>query len=168
LSITEGVAGRFYSMTLAATGGTPPYRWSVAGGTLPSGLSLSANGTIDGVPNFAGSSTFVAQVIDSGNPFRFDSRWFSLTIRENIGGLPGIPTITRVKVKGSKKLWVFGENIRVGARVVVNGRLFEPVQFVQEGSQIQLLAKGKLNLGAQGTNVVVVINTDNSSAPFNF
>jgi hypothetical protein len=73
-----------------------------------------------------------------------------------------------VKIKGSKKLWVFGENIRAGARVVVNGRLFEPVQFVQEGSQIQLLAKGKLNLGAQGTNVVVVINTDNSSAPFFF
>ena len=165
--LNEGVVGRSYSITLSAVGGTPPYRWGLAGGTLPSGLSLSTNGTIEGVPNFVGSSTFVAQVIDSGNPSRFDSRWFTLTIRENVGG-PGLPTITRIKVKGSKKLWIFGENFRPGAKILVNGRLFEPSQFLQEGSQTQVLAKGKLNLGAQGTNVVVVFNTDSSSAPFIF
>ena len=167
-NVNDAVVGRFYSLTLTATGGTQPYRWSVIGGSLPSGLSLSVNGTIEGVPNFVGSSAFVAQVIDSGNPLRFDSKWFSITVRENIGSPPGFPNITRVKLKGSKKLWVFGENFRAGARIVINGRLFEPVQFVQEGSQFQLLAKGKLNLGAQGTNVVVVSNTDNSSVPFIF
>jgi len=155
-------------MTLMAAGGTPPYRWSVIGGALPSGLSLSANGSIDGVPNFAGSSSFAAQVIDSGNPARVDSRWFSVAVRESTGGSQGFPAITAVKVKGIKKLWVFGENFRADSLVVINGLVFEPVQFVQDGSVGQLLAKGRFNLGTQGTNVVVIINSDNRSAPYIF
>lgn len=169
LSVNDGVVGRSYSNTLTATGGTPPYRWTLVGGALPSGLSLLTNGAIGGVPNFAGSSSFVAQVIDSGNPSRVDSRLFSLTIRESGGGgLPGFPAITGVKVKGVKKLWVFGENFHANSVIVINGLLLEPVQFAQDGSVGQLLAKGKLNLGSQGTNVVVVINTDNRSLPFIF
>jgi hypothetical protein len=155
-------------MPLTAAGGTPPYRWVLVGGALPSGLSLSASGTIDGVPNFVGSSTFAVQVIDSGNPSRFDSRWFSVTIRESSETPPGFPAITRVKKKGVKKLWVFGENFRADSRIVINGFLFEPVRFAQNGSESKLLAKGKLRLGPQGTNVVVVINTDNRSVPFVF
>lgn len=169
LSVNDGVVGQSYSMTLTAAGGTPPYRWAIVGGTLPSGLNLSMSGTIDGVPNFAGSSSFAAQVTDSGNPTRVDSRWFSVTIRESGGGgLPGFPAITRVKVKGLKKLWVFGENFNANSLIVINAHLFEPVQFAQDGSVSQLLAKGKLRLGPQGTNVVVVINTDNRSVPYIF
>jgi hypothetical protein len=154
-------------MTLMASGGTAPYRWGLVGGALPSGLSLSANGAIDGVPNFAGSSTFAVQVTDSSNPVRFTSKWFSITIRPN-GGQSGAPVITRVKVKRVKKLWVFGENFRADSRIVINGFTFVPVQFLQEGSLSQLLAKGKLRLGPQGTNVVVVINPDTRSLPFIF
>ncbi|HTO45284.1 MAG TPA: putative Ig domain-containing protein [Burkholderiales bacterium] len=39
-----------YSFTLTATGGTPPYAWSLASGSLPAGLSLSASGLISGTP----------------------------------------------------------------------------------------------------------------------
>ena len=168
LSVNDGFVGRSYNMTLTAAGGTPPYRWALIGGALPSGLSLSTNGSIDGVPNFAGSSSFAAQVIDSGNPARVDSRWFSVTVRESTGGFPGFPAVTGVKVKGVKKLWVFGENFHANSLVLINGFVFEPVQFAQDGSVAQLLAKGKLNLGPQGTNVVVVINSDNRSAPYIF
>jgi hypothetical protein len=165
LSVNDGVVGQFYNMTLTAAGGTPPYRWALVGGALPSGLSLSTNGTIDGVPNFVGSSSFAAQVIDSGNPARVDSRWLSVTIRESG---PGFPAVTQVKVKGVKKLWVFGENFHSDSLILINGLLFKPVQFAQDGSVALLLAKGKLNLGPQGTNVVVVINSDNRSAPYVF
>jgi uncharacterized protein (TIGR03437 family) len=55
-----------YNQTLAASGGTPPYVWSVAGGALPAGISLNASsGTINGVPGLAGSFSFTAQVKDS-------------------------------------------------------------------------------------------------------
>jgi hypothetical protein len=41
---------RAYTATLAATGGTMPYRWSVSTGSLPKGLGLTKNGRIVGVP----------------------------------------------------------------------------------------------------------------------
>lgn len=168
LNINEGAVGRFYTMTLTATGGTTPYRWGLVGGALPSGLSLSANGTIDGTPAVAGSSTFAVQVIDSGNPVRSASKWFSITVRESGGSQPGVPVINRVKVKKVKKLWVFGQNFRADSLIVINGFAFVPVRFVQEGSQSEILVKGRLGLGPQGTNVVVVINSDNRSLPFIF
>src|SRR5690348_9387334 len=34
----------------AATGGTPPYSWSLAGGALPAGLAMDASGTVSGTP----------------------------------------------------------------------------------------------------------------------
>src|SRR5260370_19256708 len=55
-----------YNQTLTASGGTPPYLWSVAGGALPAGLFLNASsGTINGVPSAAGPFSFTAQVKDS-------------------------------------------------------------------------------------------------------
>ncbi len=38
-----------YSGTFEATGGTPPYEWRLAGGALPWGWQLSADGTLSGV-----------------------------------------------------------------------------------------------------------------------
>jgi hypothetical protein len=73
LSITPpdlppGAAGAAYSQTLTATGGTPPYVWSVTAGTLPSGLSLeAATGILAGTPGAAGTFTFTATVTDSNS-----------------------------------------------------------------------------------------------------
>jgi len=39
-------AGRAYAMKLRAQGGTPPYRWRVAGGRPPRGFHLLANGAL--------------------------------------------------------------------------------------------------------------------------
>jgi Domain of unknown function (DUF4082)/Putative Ig domain len=54
-----------YGARLAATGGTTPYTWSLASGTLPAGLSLSTAGTISGTPTTAGSYPFTVQVKDA-------------------------------------------------------------------------------------------------------
>jgi hypothetical protein len=58
------VAGS-YSATLAATGGSTPYSWSLLSGTLPSGLTLNAGGSISGTPSLAGSFPFTVQVKDA-------------------------------------------------------------------------------------------------------
>lgn len=66
-----GNFGVAYSQTLAATGGTPPYAWSVAdppinGNLLPSGLSLSGSGVLSGTPTRAGQTYgFWVRVTDS-------------------------------------------------------------------------------------------------------
>ncbi|HUA39200.1 MAG TPA: putative Ig domain-containing protein [Candidatus Sulfopaludibacter sp.] len=61
---TQNVA---YNTSLSATGGQPPYTWSLAPGSasLPYYLSLSGSGVISGAPVSAGTSYFIAQVTDS-------------------------------------------------------------------------------------------------------
>src|SRR2546425_2376591 len=64
-SLPSGTVGVAYSTTLSATGGTPPYTWSLTTGSLPPGLALSTSGTISGTPTAAGSYTFTIQASDS-------------------------------------------------------------------------------------------------------
>ena len=55
-----------YSANLLATGGVPPYTWSITGGQLPSGLKLnSATGIISGTPILVTTAKFSVQVADS-------------------------------------------------------------------------------------------------------
>lgn len=67
-ALASGGVGVPYSATLSATGGTPPYTWSLVSGSLPPGLSLSSAGEISGTPSAAGSYSFTVQVTDSSTP----------------------------------------------------------------------------------------------------
>ena len=65
-SLPTGQAGIAYSTTLTADGGNSPYRWSIASGSLPAGLTLDpSTGTIAGTPATAGTSTFKVGAEDS-------------------------------------------------------------------------------------------------------
>lgn len=64
--VTTGTVGQaFTPLSLTASGGTPPYSWSVASGTLPPGMSLSIAGVISGTPTAAGSYSFTYAVKDA-------------------------------------------------------------------------------------------------------
>jgi hypothetical protein len=167
VNVNDGTVGRSYSATLSASGGTQPYRWFMVGGSLPPGLNFSSNGTLSGVPSFSGSFTFAVQVSDSASPPKVDSRWFSVTIRESVS-TPTLPVVTSVRVKGVKKLWIFGSHFSADSTIFINGVAFQPRQFVQEDGVDAFLAKGQLRLGAVGANQVVVVNSNGSSTPFPF
>jgi hypothetical protein len=64
-TLSAGVAGTAYSTTLAASGGTTPYSWSLTLGSLPSGLTLTSAGVLSGTPTSAGSSAFMLKVTDA-------------------------------------------------------------------------------------------------------
>ena len=69
LSISNGLPSATlespYNATLAVTGGTAPYRFSISGGTLPAGLALNAEtGLISGRPTTARRYSFVVSVTD--------------------------------------------------------------------------------------------------------
>ena len=64
----DGVVGTAYSQTFTATGGTPPYSWSITTGALPAGLTLNfSTGAISGNPASPGISAFTLRVSDSAS-----------------------------------------------------------------------------------------------------
>ncbi len=66
-SLPGGTINVPYSSTLAASGGEPPYNWSIlpGSGTLPPGLGLSSDGVITGTPTAGGTYSFSVQVADT-------------------------------------------------------------------------------------------------------
>ncbi len=81
-SVPNGTVGSSYSVTLAAERGVQPYTWSIAGGSLPAGLSLSAGGAITGTPTTTGAFNFTAKVTDSSNPPLSAAQSYSGTIEQ--------------------------------------------------------------------------------------
>jgi subtilisin family serine protease len=78
-TLSGGTVGVAYSATLQATGGTPPYSWSIEGGSLPAGLTLDpSTGAISGTPTSAGTSTFTARVTD--NATQSDTQPLSIAV----------------------------------------------------------------------------------------
>lgn len=65
VQLSETSADRPYNQRLQATGGVPPYTWSVASGSLGAGLNLSADGVISGAATAAGNNVFTVRVTDS-------------------------------------------------------------------------------------------------------
>ncbi len=81
-----GTVNAPFSFSLSATGGIPPYTWSLAPGSspLPAGLTLSATGVISGTPTASGTSTPVVQVTDSTTT---NSASTNITITINPAGI---------------------------------------------------------------------------------
>ncbi len=67
-TLADAVRGMSYTSTMSATGGGSPLTWKVTSGTLPLGLSLSADGRITGTPNATGTWTFSVTATDSLYP----------------------------------------------------------------------------------------------------
>jgi len=65
-SLPSGYVGNAYSATLAASGGTTPYTWSILSGLIPPGTSLTTTtGTISGTPTSSGTYAVTVQVTDA-------------------------------------------------------------------------------------------------------
>ena len=81
-SLPGGVPNTSYSATLNATGGTSPYTWTLASGSLSSyGLNLAAStGIISGQPATSGSASLTFNVADSSSPVQTKSVTLTLAV----------------------------------------------------------------------------------------
>ena len=64
-SLPATVVGAAYNQTLQASGGTKPITWSIAGGSPPSGISLSGSGVLSGTPSAPGTFNFTVKASDA-------------------------------------------------------------------------------------------------------
>jgi hypothetical protein len=56
-----------YNHTLTATGGVPPYTWSLHSGTLPAGITLTAAGVLSGTPTTPTTASITVKLTDATN-----------------------------------------------------------------------------------------------------
>jgi hypothetical protein len=66
--LPDAIVGQPYNFTFQSSGGLTPITWSVTGGTLPTGLTLSTSGTISGTPTAGGSFSFTIAAGDGSSP----------------------------------------------------------------------------------------------------
>jgi hypothetical protein len=93
-SLPAGMVGQPYSQTLHATGGSPPYTWTLAAGSLQAGLTLRADGVVSGTPTEGDARSVDVQVQDASS--RTASQWLNLTIVQlldiSVFSLPSLPS----------------------------------------------------------------------------
>lgn len=89
-TLPDATFGTAYSQTLAASGGTPPYSWSISAGALPTGMTLSAAGVLSGAPLVSGGPfNFTVMVTDSAAPANTDTQALALTVTISASVLNG-------------------------------------------------------------------------------
>lgn len=85
--LPAAILAKPYSIELAALGGKPPYSWTLSGGSLPAGFTLSSDGTLSGTGGAAGAFDFTVTVRDSEGSSA--SKPLTLTVAEDLRFLTG-------------------------------------------------------------------------------
>jgi hypothetical protein len=93
-SLPDALQGFPYNVQVVASGGTGPYAYSIIGGALPPGLTLTTGGQITGVATGGGSFGFTIQVTDSSNPQRSGTRGYTINIPTGAATPTLLPTAT--------------------------------------------------------------------------
>jgi hypothetical protein len=76
--LPESTMDTAYSTTLVASGGISPYSWSSS--NLPSGLIITKNGVIEGIPQVSGAISFNVTLTDALTPSRVINQSLAVNI----------------------------------------------------------------------------------------
>lgn len=171
-SLPNAVVGQPYSQTIAMTGGSAPFQWSIyngpiitgfgVGGSLPDGLTLNAsNGTITGTPTGAGTWVFEATLTDAGGATAVNGA-LSIQVTGNAAAGNPVPllnqTLTPTAVApGSNDftLNVNGAGFVSGAKIAWNGA---PLATTFVDAEHLTATVPAANVATAGTGSITVVN----------
>ncbi len=125
-SLPDATVNQAYTAPALAAGGGTVTSWALAGGTLPPGLNLAANGVISGTPTQGGTFTFIVQANGSPAP---DTKQLSLFVSAPLGLQTLVNRTPPARGLTAKK--AVGVQLKTGVKAV-GGR--PPYAFTATGS----------------------------------
>ena len=147
--------GAAFSLQMVASGGTPPYAWSIASGALPSGLGINGStGLISGTPVVSGTFSAGIAVRDQNGQEVINTVQITVTEPANA------PVIVSVKFKVPKrKLIVVADRLDPQASLLVDGSILsanfdadrliaKPVSLASGNHEIKVVNPGGVSSAA--------------------
>ncbi len=93
-TLPDAAVGAAYDVVLVTQGGLAPYTFELSGGSLPAGLTLTADGRITGTPTGStGSATFTVKVTDSDSPNGVATKELTIQVGKGTTSLAVAPLI---------------------------------------------------------------------------
>ena len=108
--LPSGTVNQTFLATLIADGGTKPYTWEIASGSLPPGIRLDETGVLVGTPTSPSSAHFTLRVV--GHDGLSSTAYFDLEIRPSspwIGRSP-TPVYGMAASSGGNRVMVYYSN----------------------------------------------------------
>lgn len=153
-SLPEGTVGTAYNQLLGATG-SETITWSLASGTLPTGLKLSDDGKITGTPTAAGTSTFT---VTATNASGSASKEYTLIIKA--------VSVTGVTLNKSELSLYTGQSETLTAAVAPDNATNKTVTWSSDNEAVATVDNsGKITAVTAGeANITVKTEDGNHSA----
>ena len=86
-ALPNGTLNSGYTVQLVAAGGVSPYTWAKTAGTLPTGLTLTSAGLIEGTTTATGNYSFTVMATDSNSPAATAAANLQITVNASAGTL---------------------------------------------------------------------------------
>jgi len=153
-SLPPGTVKMSYLAALSASGGNPPYKWSMSSGSLPTGLHVKSRGVISGKPKKSGMSMFIVKVVDTKTRTHAQetaTQTLSITVTQPR------PTITSVHPKsgpvtGGTEVTIRGTSLESASAVMFGATAVRSFTVNGAGTKITAAAPA----GAAGTVFITV------------
>jgi M6 family metalloprotease-like protein len=162
---TAGPAGMApYTAACTASGGAPPYAWSISAGSLPAGLALNS-GVVSGTPTAAGPYSFTVRVMDAASQSAIQSYSGTISAPPPTTAAPAAWwTFDTADLSGARVLDRSGNNL---AGTLVNatpvaGRVNQALSFSGAGSYVAVPDSAALELTQSLTFAAWIQTTNNA------
>ena len=180
-TLASGSVGAPYSQTIALTGGTPPFQWSVydgpiltgwrVSGSVPDGLKLDANtGMISGTPTGGGTWFFEATVTDAAGA-TVDNGFLSIQINSGVPAANPVPFLNQPLVPTAVSPGSAGTTLNINGTGFVAGATVDfnsaPLATTFVDSEHLRAIVPAANVASAGTAAVTVVNPEPGGGPSN-